>query len=443
MNTNRITINELKNVGNWFQNHFNSLIIDKIYCHIDFELGFWQIKSATGDKILRLKIDRDLYKCKSPFYKNVMPKTLNINANIDKFGYLHLISSNERTLDQISTISDIDFIGITFWFLSKLEEIDFKSTTDRYKRFSYQDSHSFKSGTIQKPVVDEWLFILANELFGGVNYKSNYKINITHDIDSLYRYKNKPKHRKLLSKLRDSLRSKNNFKKNFFYSDNIDDPYNTFEYLMNISEKNNIKSYFFFIPSNLSSIRDGDYRIDCSDIKKILLNINKRNHKIGVHPGYEAINNHKNCINNLNYFNRILEEIGINKVSDCRMHLLRWEHPRTIYLLKSLNIKRDWTIGYPQTIGFRSGTCNRYSIIDPKTFEDSNILEYPLNIMDFTLSFAEYMGSEEEDLLFYKIKELKERTAYFNGMINILWHNNNVAWQNEKLFYENLLCCLT
>ena len=56
MNTNRITINELKNVGNWFQNHFNSLIIDKIYCHIDFELGFWHIKSATGDKILKLKI---------------------------------------------------------------------------------------------------------------------------------------------------------------------------------------------------------------------------------------------------------------------------------------------------------------------------------------------------------------------------------------------------
>ena len=215
-------------------------------------------------------------------------------------------------------------------------------------------------------------------MFGLVNYESNYKINLTHDIDTLYRYKNKSLRRKILSKLKDSLRIKNKFNKKFFYSKNKEEPYNTFEYLMSISDSRNIKSTFFFIPSNMRSLKDGDYRIDSPDIKKILMLINERGHKIGVHPGYESIINHKNCIDDLCLFNKLLENLNINKVEDCRMHLLRWKHPNTIYLLKKMDIKRDWTLGFPQTMGFRSGTCNTYSLINPKTFEDSKILENSL-----------------------------------------------------------------
>ena len=170
--------------------------------------------------------------------------------------------------------------------------------------------------------------------------------------------------------------------------------------------------------------------------------INERGHKIGVHPGYESIINHKNCIDDLCLFNKLLENLNINKVEDCRMHLLRWKHPNTIYLLKKMDIKRDWTLGFPQTMGFRSGTCNTYSLINPKTFEDSKILENNLNIMDFTLNSDVYMGAEKKEFLIRKIKNLGDITRNFNGSINLLWHNHDVAWEKEKLFYEKILLCL-
>ena len=442
MITEQITFKQLINIGSWFERHFNSIFKDKINCFLDYDNNYWEIKSTFNNKLIKLKLDKNLYKCRVPFYKNIIPDTLIIGNYSEKIDYLHVICSSKKQIYKINTISDIDIVGISFWFLSRLEEADFNSSRDRYQRFTFEESHSFRAKIIHKPIVDEWLYLLANELFGIVNYKSNYKVNITHDIDTIYRYNNNSKVRKLLSKLKDSFRTSNNFRKNFFYSDYKKEPFNTFEYLINKSEEYNVKSKFFFIPSNMNSSMDGDYRIDSYDIKKILLFIKDKGHEIGVNPGYEAINNHKKCLNNINYFNKILENLNINKVADCRMHLLRWKHPKTLYLLKEINIKRDWTMGYPQIIGFRSATCNKYSLINPKTYEDINITEYPLNIMDFTLSFRDYMGSENDSFIFNKIKDLRDRSKNFNGTINILWHNNNVAWNNDIFLYEKILLCL-
>ena len=66
------------------------------------------------------------------------------------------------------------------------------------------------------------------------------------------------------------------------------DPYNTFDWLMDVSEENNLKSAFYFICGRTNPARDADYEPEHPVLRRLMRRIHERGHEIGLHPSYDT-----------------------------------------------------------------------------------------------------------------------------------------------------------
>lgn len=103
------------------------------------------------------------------------------------------------------------------------------------------------------------------------------------------------------------------------------DPYDTFDYLMSLSEKLESKSYFFFMAKGLTNF-DNRYKINDKKVIDLVNKIKKRKHWIGIHPTYNAYNNFEQLKSEIIDLEET--EFDIN-VSFGRNHYLRFEVPTT------------------------------------------------------------------------------------------------------------------
>lgn len=76
------------------------------------------------------------------------------------------------------------------------------------------------------------------------------------------------------------------------YFGNNPNPYDMFDFLMDLSEKKGMKSHFFFMSGGTSKF-DNNFSINQPFVKKIREKIRSRGHLIGFHPSYNSYNNQK------------------------------------------------------------------------------------------------------------------------------------------------------
>jgi hypothetical protein len=121
--------------------------------------------------------------------------------------------------------------------------------------------------------VDEYVEILKKclkMLWPDLKFKERkFSINVSHDVDQLSRYQTRKNLYQYLRAMGGDLMR--GFIKDLIYSPlsyfnknielNAHDPYNTFDWLMDISDKNNLKSTFNFICGK-SSNYNADYDIE-------------------------------------------------------------------------------------------------------------------------------------------------------------------------------------
>ena len=345
---------------------------------------------------------------------------------------------------------NLDIFGSVFFMLTRYEELVIKER-DQYDRFSAFSSHAFKNGYLNRPLVDEYVQILKQcmkLLWPDLKFKKRkFTVNISHDVDQLSRYQTKKNFYQYLRVMGGDLMR--GFIKDFIYSPlsyfnkkkelNTHDPYNTFDWLMDISDSNNIKSTFNFICGK-SENYNADYDIKNQKVKNLIKKINYRNHLIGLHPSYDCYLNPELIKRELNELKNSLNSLDIKqKDITSRMHYLRWKTSDTLVNLNNSGIKRDTTLGYADHTGFRCGTCHSYQGYDLINHEKLDIMIEPLIIMDVTLFNKNY-----PDLNYYKSAfdiavDLKKKCKKMNGQFNILWHNSSFQDSKQKKFYQNLI----
>ena len=344
---------------------------------------------------------------------------------------------------------NLDIFGSAFFMLTRYEELVIKDR-DQHDRFSAYSSHAYKNGYLNRPLVDEYVEILKKcltVLWPDLKFKEReFSINVSHDVDQLSRYQTKKNLYQYLRAMGGDLMR--GFIKDFIYfplsyfNKNIElnahDPYNTFDWLMDTSESNNIKSTFNFICGK-SSNYNADYDIEDIKIKNLIKKINDRGHFIGIHPSYDCYLNPELIKKELNQLKNTFEYLNIKqKEITSRMHYLRWKTTDTLVNLNNSGIKRDTTLGYADHTGFRCGTCHSYQGYDLINHEKLDIIIEPLIIMDVTLFSKKYMN------LYYKsafnhATDLKKKCKKMNGHFNILWHNSFFQDSQQKEFYQNLI----
>jgi hypothetical protein len=261
------------------------------------------------------------------------------------YGGLNSFSSNRSPafpLKSSIVYLPLDIFGSAFFMLTRYEEI-VKPDRDEHDRFPAQASLAYKEGFLERPIIDEYvevLWAILKKLWPAmVRKERRFQIKVSHDVDRPSRYQFGSKKKFLRSiggdiiKRGDIINAARAPLIRWGKSTSLHngDPYNTFEWIMDVVEEHGLISAFYFICGHTSPIFDSNYEIEHAAIRSLMRRINERGHEIGLHPSYNTYQDPDAISIEANRLRRICDEEGIKQDHwGGRMHYLRWETPTTL-----------------------------------------------------------------------------------------------------------------
>lgn len=344
-----------------------------------------------------------------------------------------------------------DFLAFAAWMMNRREEIGAEEL-DEHGRFPAVASHAYRHGYLQRPVVDEWLHILCQvmkRLWPSLELKrSEFIVSVSHDVDqpSPIGFSSYP--RVLRSMLGQLVKKKSLvgamrlpiIKLNTGRQLYEGDPYNNFDWIMDVSERQGLRSAFYFICGRTNVARDALYDVEHPAIRALIRRIHARGHEVGLHPSYETYLTPGAIAHEFKTLQKVCDEEGVRQVEwGGRMHYLRWSHPTTLREWNQAGLTYDSTLGYADRPGFRCGTCYDYPAFDSENDEMLALRIRPLVVMECTITALRYMGLGEAENALGKFMELKNACRAVSGSFGLLWHNSELITERQKRLYLDVL----
>ncbi len=324
-------------------------------------------------------------------------------------------SENE---EQTKWIIRNDIIYNTFFFISRAEEV-INTQRDEHGRFAAKYSILSKNNRLMIPLVDEYARMLMKLLDLPLPTPSFSKIYLTHDVDSIAQYRHlrgavggiiRGQWRKVLNSLKDI----------------YNDPAFTFSWLISQDKKVNGAECIYFIKvTNGNGYDYPQYNLSGKDFciaKQLIISSGA---KIGLHSSYYG--NDKE-----------IRRLGDKERELHRSHYLRCSIDR-MQALADMGVTDDFTMMFPDQVGFRLQTTRPVRWINPKTMVLTDLVLHPLTVMDCTLSNSNYMNLSEDEA-YFECQRLFEKVHQNAGEIVLLWHNTNPTGNSyHRSIYPKLL----
>jgi len=345
----------------------------------------------------------------------------------------------------------VDVFGSAFFVLTRYEELA-SIERDRFDRFPARCSILYRAGVSGLPIVDiyvDHLWDALQALWPRLKRKPRtFSVYITHDIDNPIWNLNKTAVAVLKTSARD-LALRRSWKlasqrwrsfKLAAQGDYREDPYNTFDFLMDRSERIGVKSAFFLKGGHTSLDFDSEYSLNAPWARALIRTIAERGHEVGIHPSFETSGDSEAISREFQRVRRACEEAGIRQsVWGGRQHYLRWSNPITWQSWEDAGLQFDSTLGFPEFIGFRCGTSHEYPCFNLVSRSQLKLRERPLIAMDTTL--YSYMKLGRRDLIDATVG-LAKICKRFGGEFTLLWHNSNLLTKGGKETYHKILRAL-
>jgi hypothetical protein len=357
--------------------------------------------------------------------------------------YFFTISESEVSLG-------LDIFGAAFFMLTRYEEV-VKPVRDQRGRFAASASLAYQEGFIKRPIINEYLAILwacLKQLWPGLQPKPRrFQIHLGHDVDIPLCIAGRPFTQILKNAAGDVVkRKKPSLVQQRFRSfvqtrrGNVDaDLCNTFDLIMDISEKQDLRSSFYFITDTSARENNAHYSMSNPWIRKLLRKIHGRGHEIGLHPSY---NTFRNPLQIRREFEILLE---VTRAEDIcqeewggRQHFLRWEAPTTWQAYEDAGLDYDNTLSFADHAGFRCGVCSEFSTFNLQTRRALSLKERPLIVMDATVLDKQYMHMPHRQA-FQEMVDLIQRCKMFNGNFCLLWHNSYLIEKQKVELYRSIV----
>ena len=325
-----------------------------------------------------------------------------------------------------------DIIYNTFFYISRAEEL-INPQRDEHGRFLAKYSILGQNNRLMIPMVDEYARMLMKLLDLPIPTPSFSRIYLTHDVDSIAHYRHfrgalggllRGEWRKVLASLRDI----------------HNDPAFTFSWLISQDKQVEDAEVVYFIKDTDGKGYDyPQYKLDGKDFAITEQLIENSGARIGLHSSYYG------------HDSTLSEVYG-------RLHLQQNEQPekpichRSHYLNCSIDqmqcwakigITDDFTMMFPDQVGFRLQTTRPVRWINPKTMQLTNLVLHPMTVMDCTLSNSQYMNLSEDEA-YFECQRLFEKVYQNAGEVVLLWHNTIIADDGyHRSLYPKLLNILT
>lgn len=330
-----------------------------------------------------------------------------------------------------------DIFSAAFYLLSRYEEY-LPHVKDQYGRFTKTDSLAYQHGFLHQPVVDIWAMNFKQSIktyFPDIEFGTRpYEIQPIIDVPMAYYFKNKGLFRTLGGAISDLI----NFRFKLFYDRFFvlfgfkKDPYDNFKWIINRQKVSPTKFHLFFLVGDYTT-----YDKNISLNKKAFLALIKsmRDYcKVGLKSSFSALDD----LEILSLEKNRLDGVLNCKIDGVRGSFSKVNLPITYRNYVDMEIYDDFSMGYPDTIGFRAGTCTPFLFYDIDYEIQTPLLIHPYQMMDFSLlQYTSFLDKKES--LLKVIEEVKQ----VGGVFTPVFHNYSFSplnrWKDFKTLFNIIL----
>ena len=266
-----------------------------------------------------------------------------------------------------------------------------------------------------------------------------FAVCLTHDVDEIKKTYQYITH--TLRYLRDGnlSRLKNQFLSLVKKVIKGEEPYWTFDEIMDLEQRLGVRSTFYFLIESgkvklfdRSTWRHYGRKYDITDEKivDLMKMLHSEGWEIGLHGSFYSYNN----ISKLKKEKEMLEKVLDAKVYGIRQHNLNLDIPNTWRIHEKLGFEYDTTLGFNECVGFRWGTCFPFHPFDIEVGEPMKLLEIPLVIEDIAL----FSYENPWDVCMDIINVVEE----CGGVLTLLWHHsvfNELEYPGWAEIYERII----
>ncbi|PZD76996.1 hypothetical protein [Mesonia sp. K7] len=334
---------------------------------------------------------------------------------------------------KVSEASDLpfDIFSASFYMLSRYEEY-LPHVKNANNSFPYQESLAYKNDFLEQPVVNIWakkfVALLEKKFELTHDFQRKFRVNNILVVAEGYKYKKKGIVRTVggifKSLLSLDLPSVIERIKVIVFLQR--DPYDVYDQLVEFSKKFHFKWMSFFQLSNYSLYNKN-------------LNHNKMTYhyliksmddygNVGLLPGKDALEE----VEVLRQEKRRFEAIVNQPLKNICSNSFDINLPQFYNHLDELEISQDYSMCFPEIIGFRAGTCTSFSYYDI-TYE---------RVSPLTLHPIVFNSNAIENYTYYELKnnllKIREQVKKHHGDFSMIIKNSDFCdWlKNEK--YLNL-----
>lgn len=346
------------------------------------------------------------------------------------------VVSNHKNLPIVFQAPDMskfdlnfDIFSAVFFCLTRYEEYLIENR-DQHDRFNAEDSifHGFQ----RIPYVDRWLMKLENLILQNQSRSENVRSLrwiSTMDIDIAFAYKGRGIKRAigavgkdLINRRFDRLKERGEV-----LAGKAKDPFDTFDFFLRDDGADEKR---VFVPVGDRSQFDINLNIENEEVKRHLLLL-KTKVKVGLHPSYQSLGN---SVMLKSEKSKLEKSIG-EKISTSRQHFLRFKLPQTFRSLSEIGVGQDYSMGFHDEVGFRSGTAYSHQFFDLLNDEAIPLEIIPLTVMDSAMK--NYLKLSTADALAV-LNELLSEMKLTGGIFTTVWHNHSLSETEDWIGWRSV-----
>ena len=332
----------------------------------------------------------------------------------------------------VSENSDLpfDIFSASFYLLSRYEEY-LPHVKDDFGRFPSSESLAYKKGFLKKPVIDIWAIKfrrILKEKFENLVFKERkFEAVTVISVSHVFNFQNKGFLRSLSGTVKDLVKFK-------FYrvSDRLKvllklkkDPYNVFDDLIFYVKKYKTRLVFMFQLSDYNSY-DKNINYNRQNYSAIIKHVADYS-KVGLRLGYFAVQEEAVLKKEKKRFENIIHA-PLQNVINPKYNLLL---PHHYSYLNEMEIPNDYSMGFPESIGFRAGTCTSFLFYDINMEVTTPLMVHPY-IFHTQLCHTGNPG-DIENILDGLLTEVKK----VNGTFRSVFKNRDFSeYSRPEYFYS-------
>ena len=175
----------------------------------------------------------------------------------------------------------------------------------------------------------------------------------------------------------------------------------------------------FLIASPENKEYDGTICYSNSLVQKFLTELKNKQIHIEVHANYNTKDKPSQFKRQISDFQKLFNDVPLKN----RHHYLRFIFPEYLETLEIGGIEQDFSMYFPESTLFRTGTCSEFRIWNFKKKRPYSTIIIPTTLMDGT--FTDYLNCDLEQAKKLACTKLDLALKYSDAIV-LLWHNRSM-----------------